>query len=105
MNIIKPELFLVNTIIFNALLFILASVTVLFGFEIKRPAIFNIGIAIFVLFILSRYYDILWQLLPRSIFFMIGGLLLILGGVFLERKRRKTVKQMKNIKTKKKTLI
>jgi hypothetical protein len=26
---------------------------------------------------------------------MIGGLLLILGGVFLERKRRKTVTKMK----------
>lgn len=93
--LIKPELLLVNTIILNALVFIIASVTILFGFDIKRPVIFNIGIAIFVLFIISRYFNIFWELLPRSIFFMIGGLVLILGGVFLERKRRKTVKKIK----------
>jgi len=94
--LIKPELLLANTIIFNALVFTIAFVTILFGFDIKRPVIFNIGIAIFILFIISRYFNVFWELLPRSIFFMIGGLLLILGGVFLERKRRKTVTKMKN---------
>jgi hypothetical protein len=98
--LIKPELILVNTIIFNALLLVIAIITILFGFEIKRPVIFNIGIVITVLFIFSRYFNIFWGLLTRTIFFMIGGLLLILIGVFLERLRRKTIRQIKDIKGK-----
>jgi hypothetical protein len=39
--------------------------------------------------------------LTRTIFFMIGGLLLILIGVFLERLRRKTIRQIKKVKGKK----
>jgi uncharacterized membrane protein len=36
----------------------------------------------------ARYVDFFWKLLPRSLFFIAGGCILLAGGVFLERKRR-----------------
>jgi uncharacterized membrane protein len=39
--------------------------------------------------VIARYFDLFWKLLPRSLFFILGGLLLLFGGVLLERKRRK----------------
>jgi len=41
-----------------------------------------------VLDVTARYFDFFWKLLPRSIFFIVGGLILLAGGMFLERKRR-----------------
>lgn len=49
----------------------------------------NIGIVFFVLDVTARYVDVFWKLLPRSLFFVIGGSILLSGGVMLERKRRR----------------
>ena len=38
--------------------------------------------------VLVRYFDFFWQLLPRSLFFLVGGLILVFGGMALEKKRR-----------------
>jgi uncharacterized membrane protein len=51
----------------------------------------NIGLLFFVLDVIARYFDVFWKLLPRSLFFIIGGLILLSGGVFLEKKRRKVL--------------
>jgi uncharacterized membrane protein len=54
----------------------------------------NLSFAFFALTLLSRYFDTFWSLLNRSYFFMLGGLLLIGGGLFLERERRKLTRKM-----------
>ncbi len=60
---------------------------------IRRDTVYiNIGLFFFVLDIIARYFDFFWKLLPRSIFFIIGGAMLLLGGVFLEKKRRNILK-------------
>ena len=51
----------------------------------------NIGLLFFVLDVIARYFDLLWRLLPRSLFFIGGGALLLAGGVLLEKKRRKVL--------------
>ncbi len=58
------------------------------GYFRSYPAYVNIGIVFFVLDVTARYFDLFWKLLPRSLFFIIGGLILLGGGVLLERKRR-----------------
>jgi uncharacterized membrane protein len=72
---------------------------VLFGLEIfgliilgfiRRYSIYiNIGLLFFALDVVARYFDLFWELLPRSLFFVAGGLLLLFGGILLERKRRR----------------
>ena len=58
------------------------------GYIRRYPPYINIGLLFFVLDVTARYFDFFWKLLPRSIFFIVGGLILLAGGMFLERKRR-----------------
>jgi uncharacterized membrane protein len=48
----------------------------------------NLGFLTFALTVLRLYFDTFWLLFDRSLFFMIGGLLVIALGWLLERKRR-----------------
>jgi uncharacterized membrane protein len=59
------------------------------GYFRRYPAYVNTGIVFFVLDVTARYFDFFWKLLPRSLFFIIGGFILLGGGVLLERKRRR----------------
>ena len=61
---------------------------IVLGYVQRYTAYINIGLLFFVLDVTARYFDFFWRLLPRSVFFIVGGVILLLGGVFLERKRR-----------------
>lgn len=65
------------------------------GFLKYSEGIFRLSIAVFFLNILSRYFDIFWKMMPRSLLFILGGVLLIAGAVFAERKRREIEKMMR----------
>jgi uncharacterized membrane protein len=58
------------------------------GYVRRYPPYINIGLLFFVLDVIARYFDFFWKLLPRSLFFIGGGLILLAGSVALERKRR-----------------
>ncbi len=76
-------------LIFN-LIFILEIIgLILLGFIRRYSVYVNIGLLFFFLDVVARYFDFFWELLPRSLFFILGGLLLLFGGILLERKRRK----------------
>ncbi len=76
-------------LIFN-LLFLLQIIGLIFLGFIRRYSVYvNIGLLFFSLDVFARYFDLFWELLPRSLFFIFGGLLLLFGGIYLERKRRK----------------
>ena len=62
---------------------------IILGFIKRYPTYVNIGLLFFALDVVARYFDLFWALLPRSLFFIIGGLFLLFGGILLERKRRK----------------
>ncbi|OPX98129.1 MAG: hypothetical protein A4E58_01021 [Syntrophorhabdus sp. PtaB.Bin006] len=71
------------------LIFAAGIIGVIFlGYTRKSIAYINVGLLFFVLLIIARYFDFFWKLLPRSLFFIAGGLILMLGGIILERKRR-----------------
>lgn len=68
---------------------------VVLGYIKKNNTYINIGILFFVLDVIARYFDFFWKLLPRSIFFIAGGVMLLAGGIFLEKKRRKVLASFK----------
>jgi len=77
-------------VLFSNIVFALAVLGMIVLGYLRRNAVYiNLGLLFFVLDITARYFDIFWKLLPRSIFFIAGGSMLLLGGVYLERKRRK----------------
>lgn len=79
----------------NAVLFLFALINMFMGMEIQRPALFNAGVIIFAILIVTRFVDIGWKLKEKSLFFIIGGILLMGLGIFFENKRRKIIERMR----------
>ena len=78
----------IYVIIFNLVLAGIIFTLLFVGYNNEDMKLVNIGMFWLSVLIVVRYFDWFWKLLPRSIFFMVGGLILILGGIALERKRR-----------------
>lgn len=95
---ILPESYGLNTFMFNILFFVLSIGIILYGFEAQNTIMFNVGIALFVLLMITRYFDLFWGMMDRSIFFIFGGIVLIVGSLVLDKKRRKVLEDMKGAK-------
>ena len=80
---------------FNILLIFEALGFIYLGFATNSEGIFRLGIVIFFIDVLSRYFDILWKMMPRSLLFIFGGALLIAGAVFADSKRRRLEEKMR----------
>ncbi|MDA8233422.1 MAG: DUF2157 domain-containing protein [Clostridia bacterium] len=79
----------------NLLLFAVIVTVIVMGYYNKEAVLINFGLVFFVLDIIARYFDFFWDMLPKSVFFMAGGLLLLGGGFLLERNRRKIIREMR----------
>ncbi|MCF8069894.1 MAG: DUF2157 domain-containing protein [Desulfobacterales bacterium] len=73
----------------NLLFFACLVWMIIAGIKRYDRYLINIAFIFFALGLISRYFDTFWSLLNRSLFFMVGGLILVVGGFFLERQRRK----------------
>jgi uncharacterized membrane protein len=81
---------------FNLLFFAGLVWLIMAGRHKHQPFLINMAFLFFALTLLSRYFDTFWSLMNRSLFFMAGGLILLVGGYFLERGRRKITASMQN---------
>lgn len=81
---------IINIVLFSAIIAV-----IVIGYRNREPVLVNFGLVFFVLDVIARYFDFFWDMLDKSVFFMIGGVLLILGGTILERNRRKVLQEMK----------
>jgi len=79
----KTYMILFNIIFLGLLILLLYA-----GYSTEDMGIVNTTMFWFILLIFARYFDFFWELLPRSLFFMAGGLVLLVISVGLERKRR-----------------
>jgi uncharacterized membrane protein len=84
----------VLAVAFNILLFASVVWLVVAGQDLNNRLYINLAFGFFGLTLISRYFDTFWSLLNRSFFFMAGGVILIAGGLLLEKHRRKLVGQM-----------
>ncbi len=75
-------------LMFNALLAGCIAALIAIGYRREDIQLVNLGMSYLAIFILIRYFDFFWGLLSRSVFFMVGGAILVMGGIALERKRR-----------------
>lgn len=78
----------------NILFFVFTLLLIYYGYLLKNTLVFNISMLLFAVAIAMKYFDFFFALMPRSVFFMCGGALLLLGSLFLERKRRNILKSM-----------
>jgi len=78
----------IYVLIFNLVLAGMIAILIYSGYEREDMKLVNMGMFWLSVFIVVRYFDFFWDLMPRSLFFMVGGLILVLGGIALEKKRR-----------------
>jgi uncharacterized membrane protein len=83
-----------GALLFNLLLFGLEIGIIALGWLRFRPGLCNLGIFMFFLQVVTRYFDIFGQMLSSGLFFIGAGLLLVLGGYLLERSRRRLLDAM-----------
>lgn len=76
-------------IAFNLLLFAGTIGLIALGVQRRSSLLVNLGLAIFVIHILTRYFDLFFSAMNKSLFFVVGGVLLLGGGWLLERNRRR----------------
>ncbi len=62
--------------------------------RLRSAAIVNIAIVFFVFDVIARYFDMFYSTMNRSMFFVGGGVLLMLAGTLAEHGRRKLVENI-----------
>lgn len=72
---------------FNIILLVEAIIFMYVAFIKHSEGLFRLAIVVFFIDILSRYFDIFWKMMDRSLLFILGGIILILGAIFANRKR------------------
>ena len=79
----------VNYHIFSNLFFAVMVLALIYvGYKARETFYVNLGILWLIIFITVKYFDFFWHLLPRSLFFISGGAVLVGTSLFLEHKRR-----------------
>ena len=80
-------------VLFNVILVAIVFVLLFIGTHREDMKIVNTGMFWLSALVIVRYFDCFWDLLPRSLFFMAGGIVLLLGGIVLEKKRKQFKEQ------------
>jgi len=78
----------IYVVVFNLAMAACIGLLISIGYKREDIQLVNIGLGSLVLLVFVRYCDFFWGLLSRSMFFLVGGIVLILGGIALEQKRR-----------------
>jgi len=78
---------------FILLLTILTSAGIYLGIAWESPVFLNTSMVFFAVNVYTRFYEYFWDAMPKSLFFIIGGTALMAGGIWVERLRRRIVRQ------------
>lgn len=78
---------------FVLLLTLLTGAGIYLGIAWESAVFLNTSLVFFALNLYTRFYEYFWDAMPKSLFFIIGGAILIGGGVWTERMRRSIVRR------------
>jgi len=78
---------------FILLLTLLTSAGIYLGVAWESPVVLNTSLVFFAINVYTRFYEYFWDAMPKSLFFIVGGATLIAGGIWVERVRRRIVRQ------------
>ena len=82
------------SVIFNLMLLGITSIYIYYGINVQSKAIINIAITCFVIHVITRYFDLFWDMLSGSLLFIITGFIGLFGGYLLEKKRKNLIAQI-----------
>ncbi len=64
--------------------------------RLQNPGLVNIAIVFAVLDIICRYFDFFFSMMDRSLFFIVGGIVLMIAGAIAEQSRRQLLEGLKS---------
>jgi len=77
-------------------LFVFCLLQIQVGLQKRSPFLVNLGVTFIALDIIAAYCDLLGSMARTGVMFLISGIFLIVFGVYLEKKRRGLMKQIKS---------
>jgi len=77
-------------------LFVFCLLQIQIGLQDRSPFLVNLGVVFIALDILAAYCDLFGSMARTGVMFLISGIFLIVFGVYLEKKRRALMKQIKS---------
>jgi uncharacterized membrane protein len=77
-------------------LFVFCLLQIQVGIQERSPFLVNLGVTFIALDILAAYCDLFGSMARTGLMFLISGIFLIVFGVYLEKKRRALMKQIKS---------
>ena len=77
-------------------LFVFCLLQIQVGLQGRSPLLVNLGVTFIALDILAAYCDLFGSMARTGVMFLISGIFLIVFGVYLEKKRRTLLKQIKS---------
>jgi len=96
MEFVSPTLW---SVMINALILTIVLALIINGIYERNTVSINVAIICFVLQVACRYGELLWGKVPPEMFFTLLGLLLLVGGMFIERGRRRLLLGMGDVST------
>jgi uncharacterized membrane protein len=79
----------------DTVLFTLATLAaVIFGVQVRSAGVINVAVVFFAVDVFARFSEWFWDEMPAVYFFGLMGVLLILGGILLERVRRRLIRRI-----------
>jgi uncharacterized membrane protein len=78
-------------IFLNLFMFIWALLVIISAYQTQSNLYFILGMIAFNLYVFEEYFNFFWKSLPKSLFFIAGGIVLVVSGALMERQRRKAV--------------
>ena len=86
-NVLAMRL-IANIVIFSSLIGMIYSG----ARRLDSASVVNISTVFFAIAVFCRYFDTFYQMLDRSLFFLLGGAVLLVGGYLLEQQRRTLIR-------------
>jgi len=77
-------------------LFVFCLLQIQVGIQERSPFLINLGVVFIALDIFAAYCDLFGSMARTGVMFLISGIFLIVFGVYLEKKRRTFMKQIKS---------
>ncbi len=77
-------------------LFVFCLLQIQVGLQQRSPFLVNLGVVFIALDILAAYLDLFGSMARTGVMFLISGIFLIVFGIYLEKKRRRLMNQIKS---------
>ncbi|HEY6169903.1 MAG TPA: DUF2157 domain-containing protein [Verrucomicrobiae bacterium] len=79
----------------SIVLFIIALLQIQVGVQLRSAFYINLGVAMVAVLIITVYFDLFGSMATTGWMFLLSGIFLIAFGIYLEKKRRKLLRRMK----------